>query len=119
MDLTGFNPFQYQGSGTRSTGTQISLRKTGMQELTAELLRVQHDEGAMKQVLQAHKNFLLEPLEEEDAVLDLDSIYSSEMTREQRYQAYREAMQERLSRARDGKALKVLTTMMDFVLSHE
>ena len=120
MDLTGFNPFQYQARGNRAysmSGTQISLRKTGMQQLIAALLQAPPEN--IQDILESHKDFLLEPLEDMDAVLDPDSIYRGDMTRSQRYQAYRESMQERLAKARDPKAQKVLQAMMDFVLSFE
>lgn len=120
MDLTGFNPFQYQARGNRAysmSGTQISLRKTGMQQLIAALLQTPPEN--IQNILESHKDFLLEPLEDMDAVLDPDSIYRGDMTRSQRYQAYRVSMQERLAKARDPKAQKVLQAMMDFVLSFE
>lgn len=120
MDLTGFNPFQYQARGNRAysmSGTQISLRKTGMQQLIAALLQAPPEN--IQDILESHKDFLLEPLEDMDAVLDPDSIYRGDMTRSQRYQAYRVSMQERLAKARDPKAQKVLQAMMDFVLSFE
>jgi hypothetical protein len=119
-DLTGFNPFQYQARGNRAysmSGTQISLRKTGMQQLIAALLQAPPEN--IQDILESHKDFLLEPLEDMDAVLDPDSIYRGDMIRSQRYQAYRESMQERLAKARDPKAQKVLQAMMDFVLSFE
>jgi hypothetical protein len=121
MDLTGFNPFQYQARGNRAysmSGTQISLRKTGMQQLVAQLLNF-GDEAQISEILTQNKDFLLEPLEDMDAVLDPDSIYTGGMTRLQRYQAYRESMQERLSTARDPKVAKALQAMRDFVVSFE
>lgn len=120
MDLTGFNPFQYQARGNRAysmSGTQISLRKTGMQQLIAALLQAPPEN--IQDILETHKDFLLEPLEDMDAVLDPDSIYRGDMTRSQRYQAYRQSMQERLAEAKDPKAYKVLQAMMDFCLSFE
>jgi hypothetical protein len=121
VDLTGFNPFQYQARGNRAygmSGTQISLRKTGMQQLVAQLLNVRSDQQ-ISEILTQHMDFLLEPLEDTDAVLDPDSIYKGEMNRSQRYQAYKESMQERLSTARDPNVVKVLQAMRDFVVSFE
>jgi hypothetical protein len=120
MDLTGFNPFQYQSRGNRAysmSGTQISLRKTGMQQLIATLLQAPTEN--IQDILENHKDFLLEPLEDMDAVLDPDSIYRGDMTRSQRYQSYRESMHERVDKARDPKAHEVLEAMMDFVLRFE
>ena len=88
-----------------------------MQQLIAALLTAPPEN--IQDILQNHKDFLLEPLEDMNAVLDPDSIYRGDMTRSQRYQAYRESMQERLAKARDPKAHKVLQAMMDFVLSFE
>jgi hypothetical protein len=124
MDLTGFNPFQYQTRGNRdiSGGTRISLRKTKMQQLVAQLLNASSssDLEDVHAILVENQDFLLEPLEDDDAVLDdPDSIYKGEMDRSQRYQAYKNAMQERLSTARDPKVSKVLQAMRDFVVSFE
>jgi len=111
----------------------ISLRRMRMQEITNQLLQaaeealsssptsldVQEPTLKMKSILQEHGDFLLEPLENDDAVLEPDSIYSAAMTREQRYQAYRRSMKERIDKARNQAAKLVLRVLRDFVVSHE
>ena len=74
---------------------------------------------AVRTVLDSYRDFLLEPLEEQDAVLDPDSIYKPSMTRRQRYEAYRQEMDRRLSQARSKQAQAVLTAMKEYVLEFE
>ena len=135
-------------SDGRSASNIISLRKTRMQELTRELLEAVIEDSnsstasspsssldntstssgsaaasaaptAVRTVLDGYKDFLLEPLEEQDAVLDPDSIYKPNMTRRQRYEAYRQEMDRRLSQARNKQAQAVLTAMKEYVLEFE
>ena len=73
----------------------------------------------MQDILQENKYFLLEPLENDDVVTDADSIYTPNMSRDERYSAYRSSMQDRLARSKNPQARKVLTAMMEFVLSYE
>lgn len=123
-----FNPFTYQSSSSQTPSTassspfanpsRISLRQTRMQQITARLLDVVDDDDEVQSILVENQDFLIEPLEDgSDAVLDTDSIYTADMTREQRYQAYREAMQERISKARNPAAQKILQKLSNFVLS--
>jgi hypothetical protein len=78
VDFAKFNPLSYKTSKSNSaygyTGTQISLRKTRMQELTNELMNVAADESATRQILLNDKDFLLEPLEDPEAVLVSDLV---------------------------------------------
>ena len=126
--MTGFNPFNYNrataGSGAEpatyaSERQVISLRKTTMTELVNELVNTDGSPEAMAPILKSYQTFLLEPLDDADAVLDPDSIYRGDMTREERYQAYRESMEERVEKARNPQGKRVLTAMKDFVLSFE
>jgi hypothetical protein len=133
VDLKNFNPFQQQKQRSRSSARRssytsasssspniISLRQTQMQQLMSEMLEaVNKGDDGMKQVLETHKEFLLEPLEDDEAVLDVDSIYTPQMTRQERYQAYKKEMQKRIERASDPNAKSVLQNMLEFVLSHE
>lgn len=122
MDLSHFNPFQYKNrgsSGIGMSGTQISLRKTNMQALVGQLLSVYGDSTLTNDTLNKYKDFLLEPLDDLEAPLDPESIYNGITTRKERYQAYRESMEERIATANDAKAKQVLTTMMDYVLQFE
>ena len=126
-DDTPFNPFDYKARGSTSmgySGTQISIRKTTMQRLTSELLNcgtadTPENQQRRQDVLAEYQDFLLEPLEDDDAVLDPDSIYTPGMTRAQRYEAYKASMDERVGSARNPQARIVLSAMRDFVLSFE
>jgi len=60
-----------------------------MGSLTNELLNVIGDEKSIRTILEDSRDFLLEPLEEEDALAGSGSIYTPDMTRFERYQAYR------------------------------
>lgn len=79
-----FNPLSYARSGTGRRGggggATISVRKTRMMELTGELLNAvdagnREDGGAAaararaRQILDRYRDFLLEPLEDDEAVL--------------------------------------------------
>jgi hypothetical protein len=127
MDLSNFNPFQYQADKSSSfgnvvgmtTGTQISLRKTNMQNLVSELLYVHGDKQQTKAILDSYKEFLLEPLDNMDAPLDPQSIYNGIDTRNERYQAYEKSMKERIAKANNTKSKQVLQEMMDYVLKFE
>jgi hypothetical protein len=117
-----FNPFDYSASRSMSSinysGTLISLRKTTMTELLNELLNMD-TVTSMQPILENYKDFLLEPLEDMDAVLDPDSIYTSTMNREARYLSYQKSMQERIGQANNNKVKVVLTAMKDYVLSFQ
>lgn len=73
VDFAKFNPLSYKSSKSNSaysySGTQISLRKTTMTELTNEMLNAVGDDEAMKTILEDYRDFLLEPLNDLEAVL--------------------------------------------------
>jgi hypothetical protein len=73
VDFDNFNPLNYKATKSNSaysySGTQISLRKTTMTEMTNELLNTVGDEIATKEILMDYKDFLLEPLDDMEAVL--------------------------------------------------
>jgi hypothetical protein len=77
VDFTNFNPFSYTASSSKSTTassrleytTRINLRKTRMQELTSTLLDHLGNAMETQQVLEDYRDFLLEPLEDSQAVL--------------------------------------------------
>jgi len=134
--LSGFNPLNYQASSAGaftpsssaqgSSSTRISLRKTTMTELLAELLETVQEKKddaqisqQLQEILEKYQEFLLEPLDDDDAVLDEDSIFSSAMSRAQRYQTYQKNMEERIRKARNPQVQKVLTFMKDFVMGFE
>ena len=127
-NMTDFNPFNYNRAATSGSNGEkittyaaerqvISLRKTTMNDLVGELLSTDGSQEAMQLILKKYQQFLLEPLDDMDAVLEPDSIYRGDMKREQRYQAYRASMEERIEKARNKQGRKVLTAMKEFVLS--
>jgi hypothetical protein len=72
VDFTNFNPFSYTASSSSSRleyTTRINLRKTRMQELTSTLLNSLGNAMETQQVLEDYRDFLLEPLEDSQAVL--------------------------------------------------
>jgi hypothetical protein len=77
VDFTNFNPFSYTASSSKSTTassrleytTRINLRKLRMQELTSTLLDRLGNAMETQQVLKDYRDFLLEPLEDSQAVL--------------------------------------------------
>jgi hypothetical protein len=68
-----FNPLNYKATKSNSaysySGTTISLRKTTMQEMTNALLTVAGNIIESETLLQEYKDFLLEPLDDLEAVL--------------------------------------------------
>jgi hypothetical protein len=145
-----FNPFNYQRSPNSNQqqaynpSSRISLRKSRMQEITNELLQAaaspsasssssfsvrSPDEGdgasrIMRSILDENRQFLLEPLESDDAVLDPDSVLYQggapvSLSRSERYRLYRSELQERIDRARNGASRQVLQALHDFVREHE
>ena len=118
--VASFNPFVYQGSvGPINTKNIISLRSTRMQQITNDLLNAYPDRNQILQILQSHQEFLLEPLEDDMAVQDVDSIYRNCANRTERYRQFAQSMTDRLSKVRDPAVRQVLTALNDFILSHE
>ena len=100
-------------------GGQISPRQMKMKEITTELLMCISDDDSVSELLLSHEDFLLDQLNNEDAVLEADSVLSPDMTRSQRFQRYGEVMQERINGARAPAAKKALGALKDFVMSRE
>jgi hypothetical protein len=79
----------------------------------------------MRSILDENRDFLLEPLERNDAVLDPDSVLYQggaapiSLPRSERYKLYRNELQERIDRARNGASRQVLQALHDFVREHE
>merc|ERR1712238_193151 len=130
----GFNPFEYRRGNTgmvssnnnnnnnstpSSSSQQSSIRSIRMGSLTNELLNVLGDETSIRRILEESRDFLLEPLEEEDELAGSGSIYTPGMTRFERYQAYRASVYRRLQTSRNGQAKAVLKAMSDYVLQFE
>eukprot|EP00526_Cylindrotheca_closterium_P022614 CAMPEP_0113609946 /NCGR_PEP_ID=MMETSP0017_2-20120614/4760_1 /TAXON_ID=2856 /ORGANISM="Cylindrotheca closterium" /LENGTH=186 /DNA_ID=CAMNT_0000518793 /DNA_START=10 /DNA_END=567 /DNA_ORIENTATION=+ /assembly_acc=CAM_ASM_000147 len=118
VDFQSFNPLNYQaGNNDNAYSTQISLRKVRMKEMTGELLDAVGDESMTNEILVRFKEFLLEPLDDPDSVLESDAIYTPQMSRVERYDAYRSSMDERIKNSKNGSVRSILQSMKDFVLS--
>jgi hypothetical protein len=59
----------------------------------------------------------MEPLNDDDAVLDEDSIYEPGMTREERFDRYDSAMSTREASAVNVSVKQILSKMRSFVMS--
>jgi len=119
-----FNPFDYQrnNKSSRSSGSappRVDLRSLRMSSLTGDLLNGLGDEAAMRTILEENRDFLLEPLEVEDSLAASGSIYTPDMSRLERYRAYRKSVEQRLESSGNEKAKAVLTAMKDYVLEFE
>lgn len=90
-----------------------------MKELTTDLLARISSVEAVEELLQENEEFLLDQLSNLDAVLESDSVFTMEMTREERFVRYREVMIERIGSARAPVAKRALTLLMEFVLRRE
>ena len=76
----GFNPLDYRRSNTgvlsSTKSTRISVRSIRMAALTNELLNALGDENAIRIILQDNRDFLLEPLEEDDILVVRKTVKS-------------------------------------------
>jgi len=121
-----FNPFDYKRSSknsSRSAGStppRVDLRSIRMSSVTGDLLNSLGDESAMRTILEDNRDFLLEPLEVPDSLAASGSdIYTPDMSRSERYQAYRKSVEDRVKSSNNEKAKAVLTAMKDYVLEFE
>lgn len=118
----GFNPFDRQPLSSErriDSPTLMSIRKIKMKKVMEDLMRNANNDKAMDDVLLDNEEFLCEQLNDEDAALDMDSIYEPDMGKEERYRKYNEALDERISQARDSNVLKILERMKEFVMSYD
>lgn len=137
-DFDGFNPF---ASGSKilptkggfgilsdnserlrqraaiTPGGRISPRQMKMKELTADLLACISDNDAVSHLLHSKEKFLLEQLNNMDAVLETESVFTPNMNREERFDMYQQIMNERIKNARAPVAKKALEALRDFVWS--
>lgn len=136
-EFDGFNPFQpgakipiKGGFGIlsdsdrkqpppSSPGGQISPRQMKMKELTTDLLANISNEDVIQSILSSNEEFLLQQLNDMDAVLEMDSVYTPDMNRVERFVQYRKVMDSRIENARAPAAKKVLGLLREFVCSKE
>ena len=119
----GFNPLTYQKGDKKAnmnSATKLDIRSMRMSSLTGDLLNAIGDATATRKLLEENRDFLLEPLEVPDSLAaSASDIYTPNMTRSERYRAYRENVEARLANSKNGQARAVLTAMKDFVLEFE
>jgi hypothetical protein len=106
-------------SSNVTPGGQISPRAMKMAELTSTLLNSISDDIATHEILLQNEHFLLEQFNNVDCVLEEGSIFTPDMSREERFKRYRLVMGERIDKARVPAARGVLCKLMEFVLSRE
>lgn len=74
-EFKDFNPLSYEASSRGSSlhyssvTNRISLRKMRMKDLNEGLLGASGDDDRTRELLEEYRDFLLEPLEDPDAVL--------------------------------------------------
>ncbi len=134
----GFNPFEKKKTATTlnpliTSNNQISLRQLRMKELMNTLLQnvsvnsndgldgEEHEQEQEKKrlndILDQNSDLLLEPLNEENAVMDGDSIYEPGMSRDERFDRYDQVMEERIEKALNKSVRRILSTMKEYVSS--
>lgn len=95
------------------------MRKVHMQELTQDIMRNINDDASILAILENAREFLLEPFESENAVLDPDSIFEPGMSRPEKFERYRSIMNKRIDDAKNQSLKKLLQSMMDYVVQFE
>jgi hypothetical protein len=136
-DFDGFNPFasgskilptkggfgilsdneRLQPRASITPGGRISPRQMKMKELIADLLACISDNEAVSHLLHSNEKFLLEQLNNMDALLEPESVFTPNMNREERFDMYQQVMTERIKNARAPVAKKALEALRDFVWS--
>lgn len=115
----GFNPFERKETSTRIpsilSSNKISVRQMRMKELMSTLLTSEPEK--YDAILLNHEELIMEPLNDDDAVLDEDSIYEPGMTREERFERYDSAMFTREASAVNASVKQILSKMRSFVMS--
>mmetsp|Transcript_7693 Transcript_7693/g.11277 ORF Transcript_7693/g.11277 Transcript_7693/m.11277 type:complete len:169 (+) Transcript_7693:58-564(+) len=120
-DWQGFNPFERKETNNPKLqileSNTISLRQMRMKELMGKLLTKSDDPDAMNDILLENEELIMEPLEDENAVMGEDSIYDVGMTREERFEKYESVMVEREEKALNKSVVSILGAMKEFVTS--
>jgi hypothetical protein len=94
----------------------ISLRQMRMKELMSKLLLTNTPEE-IDEILHQNEDFLMEPLIQEEAILDKDSIYEVGMTVKERFERYNSVMVQREQQAVNDQVRRILASMREYVMS--
>jgi hypothetical protein len=122
----GFNPFEKKKTKTPlnpliGSNNNISLRQLRMKELMNKLLQnvsLEDDNdnaNILGSILDQNRELLLEPLNEDEAVMDEDSIYEPGMSREERFDRYDQVMEQRIEKSMNKSVTRILSVMRDYV----
>jgi hypothetical protein len=90
-----------------------------MKELTTDLLACISEDESVSKLLESNEEFLLEQLNNLDAVLEPDSVFTPSMSRSERFEQYRKVMEDRIRNARVPAAKNALRALKEFVSSRE
>eukprot|EP00588_Corethron_pennatum_P012156 CAMPEP_0194281250 /NCGR_PEP_ID=MMETSP0169-20130528/20356_1 /TAXON_ID=218684 /ORGANISM="Corethron pennatum, Strain L29A3" /LENGTH=105 /DNA_ID=CAMNT_0039026257 /DNA_START=344 /DNA_END=661 /DNA_ORIENTATION=+ len=100
-----------------ASSSNKSLREMKMSSLLSSLMSEYPNESTMEAILQENKALLIEPILNGPPGGDY-SIYDQNMTVMERFDRYKQVMQERVDSALNAKVKKVLAFMMNFVVSN-
>jgi hypothetical protein len=126
-----FNPLNYQASTLQqdslTSSRSFSLRKIQLQQIYKELLSVAENESKdgkttsekLQHILETNKAVFLEQLEEEDAVLDAESVILPGMDRAERFCTYLASLEERIQAAKRSPVEAVLRAIYKLVKDNE
>jgi hypothetical protein len=87
-----------------------------MKELMSKLLLTNTPEE-IDEILHQNEDFLMEPLIQEEAILDKDSIYEVGMTVKERFERYNSVMVQREQQAVNDQVRRILASMREYVMS--
>lgn len=87
-----------------------------MKSITGDLYQYNKYPSKMEEILRTNSDFLVEQLVDAQAVLDLDSVYTADMSLDERREKYAAVMEERVAGARSEEVRRVLVALRDFVL---
>jgi hypothetical protein len=96
---------------------QISLRELTMKQIMNDMIHAVPDYDRVHSILQTNREFLLEPLEDDDTMAMEHSTPND--PRRQRYAAFSVELQSRIRRARNPSVQQILRQYHDFVMSHQ
>eukprot|EP00591_Stephanopyxis_turris_P003232 CAMPEP_0195510354 /NCGR_PEP_ID=MMETSP0794_2-20130614/3022_1 /TAXON_ID=515487 /ORGANISM="Stephanopyxis turris, Strain CCMP 815" /LENGTH=190 /DNA_ID=CAMNT_0040637761 /DNA_START=55 /DNA_END=627 /DNA_ORIENTATION=+ len=120
-EFEGLNPFERRsvpGTSGLVGSSQISIRQMKMKSVMSDLLR-DDDPLVIREILEQNEDFLMDQINDLNAVLEPESIYHPDMDKQQRFDRYETVMKERVSAASNGRVRNILKAMLDFVLEHD
>jgi hypothetical protein len=104
---------------------RISIRALTMKQIMNEMINTVPDYDKVREILQTNREFLLEVLEDDQAVQEDSSstsnsnIYQNCTNRLERYIAFQSNMKERIQSAQNPSVKTILILYTDFIMSHQ